>query len=354
MSSRRRYLLLTTFIILPLGLYLSTMMAGLPFHSLFRPMPVGSAFARISNLDGLRLRNRPNSETAKLWNPVRVLSKGHGRLPFPLETTDVLPNAHSVVLNCKRNLDYIFFVHTAPGHHQHRKVLREAMDQHSSSLAYSWTTVFFVGLSRDKDTSSIIQSEAAQHGDIALLPYQDTYKNLTYKFVYGMKWVMEYCPKVKYVVKIDDDMVTSLQRMTSYLSTVPESQTHSLHCQIIRRTPVIRDINSPWYLSEDTYPNSEFSEYCSGRGLVFRSHLLQRLYSATFCLSYHGIDDVFVTGDAALVARVGRVDISSLFSHGEDDWWKVAAGHLIFCHIPNATLRVESWGILIKGPKSLS
>ncbi|KAG0432951.1 hypothetical protein HPB47_020358 [Ixodes persulcatus] len=250
----------------------------------------------------------------KLWNPVRELSRGYGRLPFPIESTDDLPNAHSVVLNCKRNLDYLFFVHTSPDHHLHRNILRDALGKDSLSLAYNWTKVFFVGLPANKDTSRAIETEAAVHGDIVVLPYYDTYKNLTYKFVYGMKWVTEYCSGVKYVVKIDDDVVVNLALMMKYLNEVPASQARVLHCQVWEHMPVLRETNSPWYLSKDVHPNKEFSEYCSGRGLVFRSSLLRPLYNATFCLLFHGIDDAFVTGDAALVARVGHVDIECVAS----------------------------------------
>uniref|UniRef100_V5IES8 Hexosyltransferase n=1 Tax=Ixodes ricinus TaxID=34613 RepID=V5IES8_IXORI len=347
MVSRARYLLLATFIILPLGLYISTRLAHLPTHSFLPPMPRGNIFLQFSN-DSQPAIKDSSMKATKLWNPVRELSRGYGRLPFPIETTDDLTNAHSVVLNCKRNLDYLFFVHTAPDHHVHRKILRDALGKGSLSLAYNWTIVFFVGLSTNKDTSSAIETEAADHGDIVVLPYYDTYKNLTYKFVYGMKWVTEYCPHVKYVVKIDDDVVINLALMMNYLNQVPASKARVLYCQVLEHMPVLRETNSPWYLSKDVYPNKEYPEYCSGRGLVLRSSLLQPLYTATFGLQFHGIDDAFVTGDAALVARVGHVDISRSFSHEDKDWTKVTAGSIMFCHVHDETLRSKSWEIIVK------
>ncbi|CAN8030499.1 unnamed protein product [Ixodes persulcatus] len=348
MVSRARYLLLATFIILPLGLFISTRLARLPTRSFFSPLPGGNVFFRFSNDSQPAVRDSSSMTVTKLWNPVRELSRGYGRLPFPIESTDDLPNAHSVVLNCKRNLDYLFFVHTSPDHHLHRNILRDALGKDSLSLAYNWTKVFFVGLPTNKDTSRAIETEAAVHGDIVVLPYYDTYKNLTYKFVYGMKWVTEYCSGVKYVVKIDDDVVVNLALMMKYLNEVPASQARVLHCQVWEHMPVLRETNSPWYLSKDVHPNKEFSEYCSGRGLLFRSSLLRPLYNATFCLQFHGIDDAFVTGDAALVARVGHVDIGRSFSHEDKDWTKVTAGSIMFCHVHEKTLRRKSWDIIVK------
>uniref|UniRef100_A0A6B0VCG5 Hexosyltransferase n=1 Tax=Ixodes ricinus TaxID=34613 RepID=A0A6B0VCG5_IXORI len=348
MVSRARYLLLATFIILPLGLYISTRLAQLPTRSFFPTLPGGNVFFQFSNDSQLAVKDSSSMTATKLWNPVRELSRGYGRLPFPIETTDDLPNAHSVVLSCKRNLDYLFFVHTSPDHHLHRKILRGALGKDSLSIAYNWTIVFFVGLSANKDTSRAIEREAALHGDIVVLPYYDTYKNLTYKFVYGMKWVTEYCSGVKYVVKMDDDVVINLAVMMKYLNEVPASQARVFYCQVWEHMPVLRETNSPWYLSKDVYPNKEYSEYCSGMGLVFRSSLLQPLYNATFCLQFHGIDDAFVTGNAALVAGVRHVDIGWLISYEDKDWNEVTAGSIMLCHVQDEMLRNKSWDIIVK------
>ncbi|KAM7296359.1 beta-1,3-galactosyltransferase 5 [Ixodes scapularis] len=348
MSARRRYLLLATFIILPSGLYISTRLTQPPTQSFCPRMPLGNVIFKDSNDSQPTMNNLSRMKASKLWNPVRELSREYGLLPFPIETTDSLPNAHSVVSNCKKNLDYIFFVHTAPDHHLHRVILREALGKGSLSLACNWTIVFFVGLSANKDTSHAIETEAAEHGDIVVLPYYDTYKNLTYKFVYGMKWVMEYCPGVKFVVKIDDDVVINLSLMIKYLNEAPASQARVFHCQVWDHMPVLRETNSPWYLSKDVYPNKEYSEYCSGMGLVFRSSLLQPLYNAAFCLLFHGIDDAFVTGDAALVVGVGHVDIGWLISYEDKDWTEVTAGSIMFCHVRDETLRIKSWDIIVK------
>ncbi|KAG0432955.1 hypothetical protein HPB47_020362 [Ixodes persulcatus] len=197
----------------------------------------------------------------------------------------------------------MFFIHSAAGHQVHRNVLRHFVGNAALSSAYDWTTVFFVGISKNRTLGRAVQEEAAKYGDVVVLPYEDTYQNLTYKFVYGMKWTIEFCPSVKYIVKIDDDMVANLVRVVRYLRRMQASPGFELHCFVWSRATVFRATSSPWYMPTDVYPRDKFPDYCSGRGVLFKSGALRRLYSASFCVPFHGIDDVYVTGDAALWAK---------------------------------------------------
>uniref|UniRef100_V5H130 Hexosyltransferase n=1 Tax=Ixodes ricinus TaxID=34613 RepID=V5H130_IXORI len=79
--------------------------------------------------------------------------------------------------------------------------MRSCLSDPILSRYYRWTTVFFVGLSADSATAKQVEEEAAQHGDVVVLPFQDSFKNRTYKFVYGMKWTIVNCPSVEYVVE---------------------------------------------------------------------------------------------------------------------------------------------------------
>ncbi|CAN7940569.1 unnamed protein product [Ixodes hexagonus] len=289
-----------------------------------------------------------NTDLLKIWNPEECLSRGNGRLPFPVEKTGGLPNAHNTVACCRDKSEILFFIHSAAGHKVHRDVFRRFIGDAKLSRAHNWTTVFFVGMSGVSAVSKAVDEEAAEHGDVVVLPYHDTYQNLTYKFVYGMKWTMELCPSVKYIVKIDDDVVANLVRVVEYLRLLQGSQDLELHCYVWASATVFRETNSPWYMPTNIYPNDRFPDYCSGRGVLFKSEALRRLYSASFCLPFHGIDDVYVTGDAALWAKVGHVAINSQVSQDGDNWEGVAKGSVIFSHIHSHTLRTKAWELIVQ------
>uniref|UniRef100_A0A0K8RH25 Hexosyltransferase n=1 Tax=Ixodes ricinus TaxID=34613 RepID=A0A0K8RH25_IXORI len=158
----------------------------------------------------VQLRNFTNSSSRKVWNPEEVLRTGHEGLPFPVEDTGDLPTAHNTASTCKNRSKYLFFINSTPGNFYRRAIMRSCLSDPILSRYYRWTTVFFVGLSADSATAKQVEEEAAQHGDVVVLPFQDSFKNRTYKFVYGMKWTIENCPSVEYVVKLDDDMAVNV------------------------------------------------------------------------------------------------------------------------------------------------
>ena len=47
----------------------------------------------------------------------------------------------------------------------------------------------------------------------------DNYFNLTLKTISMMKWISDYCYKVKYVLKVDDDMFVNMQNLTDFSET---------------------------------------------------------------------------------------------------------------------------------------
>ncbi|KAL3226708.1 hypothetical protein MRX96_024772 [Rhipicephalus microplus] len=86
------------------------------------------------------------------------------------------------------------------------------------------------------------KEEARSVGDVVVFPFVDTYRNLTYKFVYGLKWANDNCREsVRFVVKIDDDALVNVFLLADYLKNVtgPAAET-SVHCLAWMRTPVVR------------------------------------------------------------------------------------------------------------------
>ncbi|CAN7983986.1 unnamed protein product, partial [Ixodes hexagonus] len=186
----------------------------------------------------------PNSNNSKFWNPEKILRKGHERLPFPAENTGYLPTAHFTAQTCKEKPKYLFFVYSVPGNFHHRLIMRGTLQNKDFSKKYQWTTVFFVGLSADKVTEKRVEEEASQHGDVVVLPFKDDQRNLTYKFVYGMKWMIENCPSVQYIVKTTDDFAINVIKVMDYLNTLSKSRVKQFHCLVVTNGYVIRNITS--------------------------------------------------------------------------------------------------------------
>lgn len=291
---------------------------------------------------------RDTVEPVKDWNPREELSRGYSRVPFPIEDVDKLPVAFATTQSCKRRLGCIFFVHSAAKHQRARGILRQALGKSAPSTRYNWTTVFFVGLASDQKTRDKVSAEAARYGDIVVLPYLDTYRNLTYKFVYGIKWTMDNCGSAEYITKIDDDMVVNLVGLFSYFVEISEENHPQLHCDVIQGGPVIREKDSPWYLSKSVYPKDTFPDYCSGRVVLLRRDLLGQLYNASFAVPFFEVDDAYVTGEAARVANVGHVSLNQNIHNWDGGWGPVAKGVVTFSHISKPEFRQLAWNAIVK------
>lgn len=284
------------------------------------------------------------------WRPVESLQSGYGRLPFPVENVSFLPVAYSVVHRCRTGgpLSHIFFVHSAPNNWAKRRLLRETIGDVAMATKHSWTTVFFVGLSRNLDVQQKVLDEAERHGDLVMLPYVDAYRNLTYKYVYGIKWTMDNCPWVRYVVKMDDDMVINLTKLVAYLKLRRRTEPPAFHCYVWTNMMVERNTDSPWYLSKKMYRKRFFSRYCSGSAVLFASNVMEAVYNASFTVPFIPVDDVYVTGEAAKKARVGHVKLNRYYSLFEDSWREVARGKYLFAQVYHPKYRRKSWDIIMR------
>lgn len=213
-----------------------------------------------------------------------------------------------VQLLCRNPLNVLFFVHTASEHVAHRQFLRDTLGDGTVSELLGSAVVFFVGQSRNATSRAVVQSEAKDIGDVVVFPFLDTYRNLTYKFVYGLKWVTDNCREsVRYVVKIDDDALVNVFLLADYLRNVTSED--SIHCLAWRRTPVVRNRKSKWFVTMHEYPSRVYPTYCGGLGFILPSKLLQGLYNASRQAPFLWVDDVYSTGILAKAAHVGHVQL---------------------------------------------
>lgn len=51
--------------------------------------------------------------------------------------------------------------------------------------------------------------EAAQYDDLVISGFVDSYNNLTLKTTFMINWVIQYCPQVQFVLKVDDDVLVN-------------------------------------------------------------------------------------------------------------------------------------------------
>ncbi|XP_049511180.1 acetylgalactosaminyl-O-glycosyl-glycoprotein beta-1,3-N-acetylglucosaminyltransferase-like [Dermacentor silvarum] len=212
---------------------------------------------------------------------------------------------------CRKQLDTLFFVHSAPNNWKRRADLRATLFEEAACAAFNWTGVFFIGEDDDPKVNLWTRLEADVFGDIVILSYNDTFLTLTYKFLGGMRWVTEHCPNVSTIVKIDDDVGVHPFQLRRYLDETLPQKNSCIHCNVLEDNPVLRDPQDRYCIPQDEVAQDTYPLMCSGCCIIMTIDTMRKLFRASEIAKAYAIDDAYVSGHLALIANVGHVTISS-------------------------------------------
>ncbi|XP_053201830.1 beta-1,3-galactosyltransferase 5-like [Panonychus citri] len=209
----------------------------------------------------------------------------------------------------------LIFIHSAPNNFKKRKIIRDTWAS-SQNISFSQIRrVFLLGLVDDIELQRSINQENKIHGDIIQGNFVDTYRNLTYKHVMGLKWITYYCRSAKFVLKTDDDIFVDTYQLINHLKglminslTQPK---RLINCFVVRNPYPKRSANSKWKVTYQEFPGKHYPDYCSGWVIIFTSYAVFELYLQSTSTLYFWVDDVYVTGLLADKAAIDRTDLGS-------------------------------------------
>ncbi|XP_070383765.1 N-acetyllactosaminide beta-1,3-N-acetylglucosaminyltransferase 3-like [Dermacentor albipictus] len=210
---------------------------------------------------------------------------------------------------CSQPLDTLFFVHTAPVNWKRRAQLRATLFEEAARTAFNWTGIFFIGKHEDPLVNMWTKLEVGATGDVVMLPYNDTFFTIIHKFVGGMRWVTEYCPNVRTIVKIDDDVGVQPFQLRQYLDVELPKNNDSIHCYVWAHNDVYRDPSSKYCVPEDDLVQDVYPLYCSGRSMIMTMETMRKLFRASKFVKGYAIDDAY-----------RAVGTDALDAYGEGFW----------------------------------
>jgi beta-1,3-galactosyltransferase 1 len=216
-------------------------------------------------------------------------------IKHPYQPLDHIVNPHnfSFILNpgysvCNNSMPAVYilvYVHSGPANYQRRIVIRETWS--TQTLFPDLRIVFMIGKTLDKTLMKAIEYENEIYQDIVQEDFIDSYKNLTYKGIMALKWISIYCSKIKYILKVDDDIVVNTFTLINHLKFLDKNNLNkhsTILCLLWQAMGVMRDrldryrkrkelfffcSKSKWYLSKEDFPLDKFPPYCSGSGKIF-------------------------------------------------------------------------------------
>lgn len=202
----------------------------------------------------------------------------------------------------------LVLIHSAPGNFEKRKIIRNTWGQPREGMKI----IFILGAVGNGLLEEQLQRENEIHRDFAQGNFMDTYRNMTYKHVTVLKYVIYHCPQAKYILKTDDDIFVNIEMMLYFLKEDLSSNGVSelLLCKLQKNAEVFRSYRSKWRVSVREFPDRTYPPYCPGFALVYSPDIVFSLYKEAQRSSYFWIDDVHVTGTLAKKANVTHTDVS--------------------------------------------
>uniref|UniRef100_A0A2K6EV16 Hexosyltransferase n=1 Tax=Propithecus coquereli TaxID=379532 RepID=A0A2K6EV16_PROCO len=183
--------------------------------------------------------------------------------------------------NCShQNPFLIILVISNPSHMKARQAIRVTWGEKMSWWGYEVLTFFLLGQQAEREQTMLglsLKDEHLLYGDIIQQEFLDTYNNLTLKTIMAFRWVTEFCPNTKYIMKTDTDVfintgnlvkdLLNLNYLEKFFTGYPLNDNYSYR-GFYQKTPI----------SYQEYPFKVFSPYCSGMGYIMSRDLVPRIY----------------------------------------------------------------------------
>lgn len=212
---------------------------------------------------------------------------------------------------CNGNVLVVILIHSDPRKVDERKSIRDSWGSVRFYSGANLVPLFLLARVNDDTLQKQLVLESKVYLDIIQGNFIDSYRNLTYKNVMGLHWVQNYCSHAKFVVKVDDDTMIDIYHLVKFLlQTSPDGNLDNfLYCSMFRNQGPRRTTDDKWFVTEQEYPYSKYPPYCEGFAYIMSFDVSKTLYETSSEVKFYWIDDVFVTGFAALKAGVFQHDM---------------------------------------------
>ncbi|XP_074046953.1 UDP-GalNAc:beta-1,3-N-acetylgalactosaminyltransferase 1 isoform X2 [Macrotis lagotis] len=190
----------------------------------------------------------------------------------------------------------VILVTSRPSDVKARQAIRVTWGAKQSWWGQEVLTYFLLGHQMEPEENMLvlsIQDESILYGDIILQDFMDTYNNLTLKTIMAFRWVTEFCPTAKYVMKADSDVFINTGNLVKYLLMNNQSENFFMGYPLIENFSN-REFFKKTYISYQEYPFRVFPPYCSGLGYVFSRDLAPRVYEMMAHVKPIRFEDVYV------------------------------------------------------------
>nr|XP_018896737.1 PREDICTED: beta-1,3-galactosyltransferase 5-like [Bemisia tabaci] len=208
------------------------------------------------------------------------------------------------------SLKILILILSAPSHMDKRMAIRQTWAGFARRKDIQLS--FFLGRTTS-DLVSKIEEESSVFGDIIAGRFIDTYRNLTLKTTSIMEWIDHYCPKVKYILKTDDDMFINVPKLLGFVASHQDSK-RTFFGKLAKSWGALRDFKSKYYVSPEQFAPSHYPDFVTGPAYLFTSDIVRESYVEALRAKFMPLEDVFMTGLVAQVIKVTHVHCPEFYN----------------------------------------
>lgn len=262
---------------------------------------------------------------------------------------------------CKtpQKIDILILISSAPSEYAQRRTIRQTWGSRCNQIDSRIKCVFVIGNFRntsanidnirtfpskvvdDSYNKSQLIKESKDFKDIVQFDFIDSYGNLTYKTLSGLKWAVNVCASAEYVMKTDTDMFVNTELLPLLVQTAPITLFMGGFCW----GPSFpnRDIFSKWFVSYKSYRHHQFPPMCSGTGYIMSRDVVQLILRKSRNIPFFHLEDVYISLciHKTAVTPVKLAGFSNLMTKFED--CELYKNNVITSHYMNQEVLYDYW-----------
>jgi hypothetical protein len=192
--------------------------------------------------------------------------------------------------------ELIVVVTSSIPHFEHRQLIRKYWGSKESKIKNNMAVVYIFGTTLDGARQDRLLQEKMHYNDVIQIEFLDTYRNLTNKSVAMLKWINDFCPSAIYVLKSDDDMLISPERLLIRLRKYRHRFARFFLCAVRKKVEAVRRPDYKWYMSESEFKDKYYPTHCSGTAYSFSMSAVEILLNNTLTTPPIWIEDVYISG----------------------------------------------------------
>lgn len=192
-------------------------------------------------------------------------------------------------------------VHTSPLNTDRREAIRNTWGS-ITNAGQEWPNRkitkklrlgFISGVSNETRWNEQLKKESSLYHDIVQGNFTDTYFNMTWKSMLGLKWVFSYCQSAQYFLKSDDDMIINFPYILKLLEK--KHMERGIMGPLSIRGPVLRG-GGKWGVAKELFPFKFYPPFEVGSAYIMTTDIVKELFhTAEYVRPFH-VDDAYLTG----------------------------------------------------------